>query len=184
MIEHLGYPRDLHLFKTESFIEELKGKVLSVANAVKEKKYRPFIKNFSHVEAGKIPTETRSIDEVLLERVERLAAEVRALRRSSSGSKPVSGGTYHLSSKPFKDFMQADDTLPFQREFKLRVPLGKEMAVSKLLAEESAVSFDHANPGLLRVSFPPWVSLYQVASAFRKVADASIEVTIVADESA
>lgn len=150
--------------------------------AIAEKKYRPFIKNFSHVEAGTIPTETRSIDEVLLERVERLAAEVRALRRSSGGGKSSSGGTYLSSARSFRNILSADDTSLMPRDFKIRVPLGKEPAAGRLLGEEAAVSYDTASPGLLRVNFAPWTTLDQMASAFQRVKEAGIEVTIVSDD--
>lgn len=182
MIEHLGYPRDLHLFKTEAFIEELKQRIVSVANAVAENKYRPFIKNFSHVEAGKIPAETRSIDEVLLERVERLAAEVRALRRSPGSGKSALSGVYP-SIRSFNDLPRVEEgsSTP-ARDFIIRVPLGKELAAGTAIAEGTASTYKMTGPGIIKVSFAPWTTLDQVTAAFTRMSEAGIDAMVLGNK--
>lgn len=80
MIDHLQYPTGLHLLQTEHFMEQLKLKILDIMSAVEAQTYRPFIKNFGHLEPGSLGTDKDSAD-IILSRLDSLSADVRQLQQ-------------------------------------------------------------------------------------------------------
>jgi len=100
IIEHLEYSRDLHILKTERFVEDLTSKLVEINAAQESNMYRPFIKNFGRIQPGSIGTERQPAD-LILDRLDRVSAELRSLRRDQSRSsssyadavvRPSSGG--------------------------------------------------------------------------------------------
>ena len=85
IIEHLSYPKDLHLLKTERFIADLSTKVMEVMQADEAETYRPFIKNFGRISPGSLGSDRQPAD-LILDRLDRLSAELRGLRRDQAGS--------------------------------------------------------------------------------------------------
>jgi hypothetical protein len=88
VIESLQYPRDLHLLVTEKFIDDLSDKINSISEKVSSNSYRPFIKTFGPIEPGSPGDESRSIDDVILQRMDRLSTDIRNIKRSISPSAP------------------------------------------------------------------------------------------------
>ena len=84
IIEHVPYPADLHIIRTENFVEALRGKLEQVAKRAEEGNYKPYVKNFGPVELGALGSEERSFDQYVVQRIDSLASEVRALRHSST----------------------------------------------------------------------------------------------------
>jgi hypothetical protein len=81
IIEHMGYPRDLHIFRAEKFIEALADKIKSVHSRAVEGTYKPFIKNFGPIEPGSPGNEEKSLSDYIVSRLDQLSSSVATLSR-------------------------------------------------------------------------------------------------------
>jgi hypothetical protein len=96
VIEHLEYPRDLHIHKTKGFIEQLAEKIEALHAQVKSRKFKPFLETFGKFEVFEPSTESVPADRYIAERLEELTRAVRRLERRPIGM----GGAYWDSDSP------------------------------------------------------------------------------------
>ncbi|MBJ6145710.1 hypothetical protein JAO77_20100 [Hymenobacter sp. BT559] len=73
-----GYPKSLHIFKMETFVDNLAEKIKQVHEAQKNKEYAPFLSHFKEVtiEPARLESSTQSVNEAL----ETILAEVASMR--------------------------------------------------------------------------------------------------------
>jgi hypothetical protein len=71
---YIPYPKGLHHFRVENFIQELTARMIQVAEAAKAGKYEPFLNHFNDVviEESKLGTTTQSIAETLASLVDEI----------------------------------------------------------------------------------------------------------------
>lgn len=89
VIEHLAYPRDLHIHKTQEFIEQLTEKVKLLHAQVAAGKFKPFLETFGKFEVFQPSTESVPADRFIAERLEDLTRTVRRLERGQNSSDPA-----------------------------------------------------------------------------------------------
>jgi hypothetical protein len=73
-----GYPKGLHFFKIEGFVDNLAGKIKQVYEAEKQGNYKPYLSHFNDVviEESKLDVSTQTITDTLLS----LASDVKGLK--------------------------------------------------------------------------------------------------------
>lgn len=72
IIEHLGYPRDLHIHKTSDFIEKLADKIQQLHEQKKSKSYTSFIEAFGTFEVLEPTEKAVPAEQLILDRLERI----------------------------------------------------------------------------------------------------------------
>lgn len=95
-IEYLPYPRDLHILKTEKFVEDLAARIELICSRVADNAYRPFIKTFGPIEAGSPGTDAIPLGQAVLDQLEQLSATIRRLERPKEVA--LAAGFNRLSS--------------------------------------------------------------------------------------
>ncbi len=83
-IEHMVYDRNLRFQKTESFIEDLKVKLLSIKDVTEKGNYQAFIDSFGAFSTFEPNPQKMEIDEFVARRLEDISAQVSALRSENS----------------------------------------------------------------------------------------------------
>jgi hypothetical protein len=86
-IEYIPYPRDLHILRTETFIDRLAERIDAVAALVDGGSYRPFIKTFGPIEPGTPGTEAIPLQEAVLGQLEQMSSAIRRLESSIGSTK-------------------------------------------------------------------------------------------------
>lgn len=72
VIEHLGYPRDLHIHKTNLFIEKLSGRIRHLNEQKETGNFRSFIENFGTFDVLEPTKKVVEADQLILERLNAL----------------------------------------------------------------------------------------------------------------
>lgn len=72
VIEHLGYPRDLHIHQTTEFINKLSAKIMQLHEAKKENRFRSFIEEFGSFEVLEPTKNVVEADQFILHRLDRI----------------------------------------------------------------------------------------------------------------
>lgn len=80
-VEHVTYPRDLRYTKVEEFQKVLSEKILKSASSSGDDS---FLKSFGSFKVADIPVEKASIDELILDELAVMKAEIRSMRNSNS----------------------------------------------------------------------------------------------------
>lgn len=80
-VEHVNYPRDLRYTKVEEFQTVLSGKISKSAASSGDDS---FLKSFGSFKVADIPVEKASIDELILDELAVMKAEIRTMRNSNS----------------------------------------------------------------------------------------------------
>ena len=112
IIEHLGYPRDLHIHKTSDFIEKLADKIKQLHEQKKSNSYTSFIEAFGTFEVLEPTKKVVPADQLILDRLDRIErnqqlsrAENIADRHSLSRRSPrTSEKIVKIKMKPEYDF--------------------------------------------------------------------------------
>lgn len=81
-IEHIGYPRDLNYHKVLEFKKTLTSKILDTFNASRGKEYTSFLKSFGDMQPATFSASSLTSDQVMLEYMENLSAQVRQIRNN------------------------------------------------------------------------------------------------------
>jgi hypothetical protein len=119
VIEHLPYPRDLHIHMTNEFIESLADKIKTLHDQVKTGKFKSFIEAFGTFEVLQPTTETVSTDKYLAERMDEIG---RSMRRLESR---LTSGDWEPRSQTRSNALLSSSKLPGRR-YKFIVPPGVE----------------------------------------------------------
>jgi hypothetical protein len=107
IIEHLTYPRDLRFSKIVSFKKALADKVRATYHASLDPKNSTFLKNFGTFHVASLAQAAASPDQMALEMLSDLQAEVSRLRRDVRQTP----GRFKPSSAPRKDKQEATGVL-------------------------------------------------------------------------
>jgi cell fate (sporulation/competence/biofilm development) regulator YlbF (YheA/YmcA/DUF963 family) len=83
VIEHLAYPRDLHIHRTQEFSDQLSEKIKLLREQVAGKKFKSFLEAFGKFEVFQPSTESVPADRYIAERLEELTRAVRRFRTVS-----------------------------------------------------------------------------------------------------
>lgn len=100
IIEHLGYPRDLHIHQTNEFIEKLAERISRLHEKKKENKFKSFIEEFGTFEVLEPTTNFVGPEQIILDRldgIERRLARMPAQSRSR-GAENLLLGSFISSS--------------------------------------------------------------------------------------
>ncbi|WP_435417835.1 hypothetical protein WAB17_13355 [Parerythrobacter aurantius] len=84
VIEHVGYPTDLHIHKTVEFQKKLTGKILQILEQVKTGKYKSPLSAFGSFQIFQPTTETVPGDKYVAERMDDLFAMMSRLERRAN----------------------------------------------------------------------------------------------------
>lgn len=87
VIEHLGYPRDLHIHQTNEFIDKLADRVKRLHEQKKDKSFRSFIEEFGTFEVLEPTKKVVEADQLILDRLDRI--ERNMVRRSIMPTRPT-----------------------------------------------------------------------------------------------
>jgi hypothetical protein len=97
---YIPYPKGLHHFKVENFVQELTARMMQVTQAEKDGKYEPFLNHFNDVviEESRLGTTTQTMVETLANLVE----EVKEIKTDLQ-KRPVGRDRVTLASRFTKD---------------------------------------------------------------------------------
>lgn len=96
VIEHLGYPRDLHIHQTNEFIDKLADRIMRLHDQKKEKTFKSFIEEFGTFEVLEPTKKVVEADQMILDRLESME---RSLSRISTRT-PLRKRFEEFSSRP------------------------------------------------------------------------------------
>lgn len=138
VIEHLPYPRDLHIHLTTAFIEKLSEKIVAMHAQVKGRKYRSFLETFGTFDTFEPSTQEVPAGQYFADRLDEIERSLRMLNRASregpawaSSATRVQRNALNMASAP--------------RRFRFRIPSDAKEVASRI----SAI------PGVNSVSFYP-----------------------------
>lgn len=88
IIEHLPYPRDLHIHQTNEFIDKLAERISRLKSQKEEGRFRSFIEDFGTFEVLEPSEKEVGADRLILERLDRIERSV----TKSSAVRPILSG--------------------------------------------------------------------------------------------
>jgi hypothetical protein len=99
---YISYPKGLHHFRIENFVQELTTRMIQVTAADKEGKYEPFLNHFNDVviEESRLGTTTQS----MVETMESLVEEVKGIK-SDLQKRPLERGRIALGRRSNLDML-------------------------------------------------------------------------------
>ncbi len=80
VIEHIGYPRDLHYATIKAFKETLKSKVIATYEASKKPGFTTFLKHFGEYKVAEIESKEVGKEEFVLQALKSIQGEIKALK--------------------------------------------------------------------------------------------------------
>lgn len=92
IIEHLGYPRDLHIHKTSDFIEKLADKIQQLHEQKKSNSYTSFIEAFGTFEVLEPTEKAVPAEQLILDRLERIERNQHRMREEEAIARHASSG--------------------------------------------------------------------------------------------
>jgi hypothetical protein len=87
IIEHIGYPRNLRILETREFISSLKDRIQHAYSRIDSGKYRPFLDNFTGVEAEEPKIQDVTEFQYIKSQLGSIQDQINKIRNNSSRSK-------------------------------------------------------------------------------------------------
>ena len=131
-IEYLPYPRDLHILRTEAFIERLAERIDDISDRARSNEYRPFIKTFGPIEPGTPGTDAIPLERAVLDQLEQMSSAIRRLERQGGSTVPAQTFAF---AKPdvFRGLFPKSAEQGFQPPMTARIPIAEKDKVLRKL---------------------------------------------------